>query len=168
MDASRREETRVRRRRALACIECRKRKLRCDHNRPCSKCQRAKNRACVYPSIAPPVNLADPINDRQSSLSPVQRRQSDSDHGEIAQTPKPADQDRVSTSAIDGTWHSSSFGSVLLSQISSPGTIVPFVAAETSTRRLVTESDCSAEKSPTISSLTELTSLPTMMIERLI
>ncbi|KAK1486162.1 hypothetical protein CABS01_13379 [Colletotrichum abscissum] len=164
MDARHREETRVRRRRALACIECRKRKLRCDHNRPCSKCQRAKNRTCVYPANAPLASPENHINYRQGSPSNIQQRQSDPEHGMLAQTPQPADQDRVFTSSTDGTWHSSSFGSVLLSQISTPGTVFPLAMTETSTRRPAPEPLYPAEKSPTICSLTELTSLPTIMI----
>ncbi|KAK1540879.1 fungal specific transcription factor [Colletotrichum paranaense] len=164
MDARHHEETRVRRRRALACIECRKRKLRCDHNRPCSKCQRAKNRTCVYPANAPLASPENHINYRQGSLSNIQQRQSDPEHGMLAQTPQPADRDRVFTSSTDGTWHSSSFGSVLLSQISTPGTVFPLAMTGTSTRRPAPEPLYPAEKSPTICSLTELTSLPTIMI----
>ncbi|KAI1773838.1 hypothetical protein F4818DRAFT_104159 [Hypoxylon cercidicola] len=36
-------------RRALACIPCRRKKLRCDHKHPCSNCTRSRSKACSYP-----------------------------------------------------------------------------------------------------------------------
>lgn len=38
-------------RRALACIACRKKKLRCDHKHPCSNCMRSRSKICSYPGF---------------------------------------------------------------------------------------------------------------------
>lgn len=42
-----------RRRPALACEACRRRKVRCDRNLPCSTCVRSKNPLCAYTTQAP-------------------------------------------------------------------------------------------------------------------
>ncbi len=39
-----------RRRPALACAQCRRRKIKCDQNKPCNQCQRSKNTICTYNS----------------------------------------------------------------------------------------------------------------------
>ena len=39
-----------RRRPALACLQCRRRKVKCDQNNPCSRCQRSKDAICTYSS----------------------------------------------------------------------------------------------------------------------
>jgi hypothetical protein len=45
------EESRKRRRRpALACTACRRRKMRCDQVRPCSNCAQSTRYECIYPS----------------------------------------------------------------------------------------------------------------------
>lgn len=53
-----------RRRPALSCIECRRRKIKCDRNMPCNHCTQTKNAVCSYkynnyPVVprAPPINL---------------------------------------------------------------------------------------------------------------
>lgn len=47
------------RRRARACIPCRRKKLRCDHGKPCGNCSRARTKTCTYASGEEPV-LAQP------------------------------------------------------------------------------------------------------------
>lgn len=44
-----------RRRQALACLQCRRRKIKCDQNKPCSQCQRSKDAICTYGSDSNPV-----------------------------------------------------------------------------------------------------------------
>jgi hypothetical protein len=41
------------RRPALSCIQCRRRKVKCDRNVPCNRCIQAKNVPCVYDPEAP-------------------------------------------------------------------------------------------------------------------
>lgn len=42
---------RKRRRPALSCIECRRRKIKCDRNLPCNHCKQTKNSNCVYKDL---------------------------------------------------------------------------------------------------------------------
>lgn len=42
---------RKRRRPALSCIECRRRKIKCDRNMPCNHCKQSKNSVCSYKSV---------------------------------------------------------------------------------------------------------------------
>jgi hypothetical protein len=42
---------RKRRRPALSCIECRRRKIKCDRNSPCNHCKQMKNTPCVYKDL---------------------------------------------------------------------------------------------------------------------
>ena len=44
-----------RRRPALACVSCRRRKLRCDHAKPCNNCSKPGSDECVYPPTHTPV-----------------------------------------------------------------------------------------------------------------
>ncbi|KAH6854536.1 hypothetical protein B0I37DRAFT_422123 [Chaetomium sp. MPI-CAGE-AT-0009] len=55
-----------RRRPALSCQECRRRKIRCDHSNPCTHCTRLKTK-CVYR----PFGYYDPIDRRGDSDNPV-------------------------------------------------------------------------------------------------
>lgn len=55
---------RKRRRPALACEECRQRKIKCDHSTPCDQCTRSKSKTCTYqyppddnPTPAPVVRM---------------------------------------------------------------------------------------------------------------
>jgi hypothetical protein len=43
---------RKRRRPALSCVQCRRRKIKCDRNDPCDRCIRSKNAICTYASVA--------------------------------------------------------------------------------------------------------------------
>lgn len=42
------EPIRKRRRPALSCVECRRRKVKCDRNSPCGQCRAHKSTACTY------------------------------------------------------------------------------------------------------------------------
>jgi Fungal Zn(2)-Cys(6) binuclear cluster domain len=42
---------RKRRRPALSCVECRRRKIKCDRRMPCSHCMELKSTICTYPEI---------------------------------------------------------------------------------------------------------------------
>ncbi|PKX91239.1 putative C6 transcription factor [Aspergillus novofumigatus IBT 16806] len=42
------EPTRKRRRPALSCVECRRRKVKCDRNSPCGQCRAHKSTVCTY------------------------------------------------------------------------------------------------------------------------
>lgn len=44
---------RKRRRPALSCIECRRRKIKCDRNHPCNHCKQTKNSTCIYKDLHP-------------------------------------------------------------------------------------------------------------------
>lgn len=47
-----------RRRPALSCVQCRRRKIRCDQKRPsCSQCERSKDILCIYKPIPPSAAL---------------------------------------------------------------------------------------------------------------
>jgi len=41
---------RRRRRPALSCVQCRRRKFKCDQKKPCSQCERSKDALCTYSS----------------------------------------------------------------------------------------------------------------------
>ncbi|KAF2829553.1 hypothetical protein CC86DRAFT_346377, partial [Ophiobolus disseminans] len=47
------DNLRKRKRAAISCILCRKRKIRCNRETPCSNCVRSKNAACVYEADVP-------------------------------------------------------------------------------------------------------------------
>ncbi|KAF2009156.1 hypothetical protein BU24DRAFT_380475, partial [Aaosphaeria arxii CBS 175.79] len=42
-----------RRRPALSCVECRRRKVKCDRQRPCGPCVRTKSESCTYKTLPP-------------------------------------------------------------------------------------------------------------------
>lgn len=42
------ESTRKRQRPALSCVECRRRKVKCDRNSPCGQCKAHKSTVCTY------------------------------------------------------------------------------------------------------------------------
>ena len=54
---------RKRRRPALSCVECRRRKIKCDRNYPCNHCKTTKNSNCVYHK--------DPHSQANRRLSPT-------------------------------------------------------------------------------------------------
>ncbi|KAL1868871.1 hypothetical protein VTK73DRAFT_3451 [Phialemonium thermophilum] len=49
------ESERRRRRPTMSCTLCRRRKIRCNRESPCSNCIRSKNTACVYENAGPPL-----------------------------------------------------------------------------------------------------------------
>ncbi|KAI0157149.1 hypothetical protein GGR52DRAFT_565492 [Hypoxylon sp. FL1284] len=103
----------LRPRRALACLPCRRKKLRCDHNRPCSNCMRSRNKTCSYPTTQgdPAVTtLQDP-----SLPLPVSPPQGDSGDGE----PRAASSSDAASGDIVGRranqeWQSNALADVLV------------------------------------------------------
>lgn len=55
---------RKRRRPALACVQCRTRKVRCDRNSPCSQCVKTKSSDCAYEAL-PHTIRADAVTPRR-------------------------------------------------------------------------------------------------------
>ncbi|KAF1938229.1 hypothetical protein EJ02DRAFT_469100 [Clathrospora elynae] len=64
------EPIRRRKRPAISCTLCRKRKMRCDRERPCSNCVRSKTGSCVYGTDVteqrPSAGLSAPLQPRQN------------------------------------------------------------------------------------------------------
>ncbi|KAI0532712.1 hypothetical protein GGR58DRAFT_489230 [Xylaria digitata] len=71
-----------RRRPALACVSCRKSKIRCDRKQPCGACVRSRHKTCVFETLRRPTSrrsgiasTADPSRtadaERRSNLGPV-------------------------------------------------------------------------------------------------
>ena len=46
---------RKRRRPALSCLECRRRKIKCDRNDPCNHCKRSPGTTCLYNDVSPAI-----------------------------------------------------------------------------------------------------------------
>lgn len=63
--------TRRRRRPAHSCIECRRRKVRCDRKEPCGQCVAHKAPSCAY------ADNRRPVSDRAASVTPGSRQQED-------------------------------------------------------------------------------------------
>ncbi|KAI9042745.1 uncharacterized protein KD926_005075 [Aspergillus affinis] len=55
------EPGRRRRRPAVSCALCRRRKLRCNRENPCSNCLKARNASCIYESHSPPSQPAQTL-----------------------------------------------------------------------------------------------------------
>ncbi|KAF2797063.1 putative Zn(II)2Cys6 transcription factor [Melanomma pulvis-pyrius CBS 109.77] len=51
------EPERRRRRPAISCLLCRRRKIRCNRETPCSNCVRSSNAACVYTNLSQPARV---------------------------------------------------------------------------------------------------------------
>lgn len=77
MQATSGRVTRTPRRRALACQQCRKKKLKCDHSQPCSNCSRARNKTCTYAPATTADDSATPEpRPSQPSINDAQTRHS--------------------------------------------------------------------------------------------
>ncbi|KAF5664818.1 hypothetical protein FHETE_6933 [Fusarium heterosporum] len=77
------ESLRRRRRPAISCALCRKRKIRCNRGIPCSNCLRSRMGECVYDN--PPPSVAARRND---TIDRVSLRPSDEYHGVTLPTPE--------------------------------------------------------------------------------
>lgn len=75
---------RKRRRPAHSCLECRRRKVRCDRNKPCAQCSAHQVASCVYTQG----NNVSPILGHSSTM---QRGQSQIDGQRTADTPNSGD-----------------------------------------------------------------------------
>ncbi|KAI0397748.1 hypothetical protein F5Y17DRAFT_413354 [Xylariaceae sp. FL0594] len=60
---------RRRRRPALACLSCRRSKMRCDHRQPCGACVRSRHKTCIYDSTTPRIT-SNPTPVSSTSGSP--------------------------------------------------------------------------------------------------
>ena len=93
---NRNDPPRKRRRPALSCFECRRRKIKCDRNQPCNQCVQSRVPRCSYDAESTPPNLAS----GQWSETPVasfsatntQRR---APHPLLPQFPTPASSPRT-------------------------------------------------------------------------
>lgn len=63
---------RRRRRPALSCEQCRRRKMKCDRSDPCAQCVQARNRQCTYSSqpLTPSATGDTPTNSLNNSQQP--------------------------------------------------------------------------------------------------
>ncbi|GAB1313393.1 hypothetical protein MFIFM68171_03603 [Madurella fahalii] len=69
------EPERRRRRPAVSCVLCRRRKIRCDQNTPCGNCTKSKNSTCIYRDLParpqPQQRLAPKTDSNVSPLTPI-------------------------------------------------------------------------------------------------
>lgn len=61
------EPIRKRRRPALSCVECRRRKVKCDRNSPCGQCRAHKSSVCTY-AVARATGLERQLSRRAQGL----------------------------------------------------------------------------------------------------
>ncbi|KAJ5110451.1 hypothetical protein N7532_000986 [Penicillium argentinense] len=62
------EPQRRRRRPPVACELCRRRKIKCNREAPCSNCRRSKNATCIYKELSPPPTLRNRDAQRSSMV----------------------------------------------------------------------------------------------------
>ncbi|KAM7192391.1 putative C6 transcription factor [Naviculisporaceae sp. PSN 640] len=65
-----------RRRPAVSCTLCRKRKIRCNRDSPCSNCVRSRNQTCVYDASVQLPASHSPVSPSQLTVPPFQRGRS--------------------------------------------------------------------------------------------
>lgn len=118
---------RPQRRRALACVQCRRKKLKCDHGQPCSNCSRARKKTCTYAAAADTTAAGsatpEPLPNRSSVGDPVARPTTNAASREIvAERNEPIRTDLPGTpSALSGErWVPSAVASLLLPSEGSP------------------------------------------------
>ncbi|KAH0429937.1 C6 zinc finger domain-containing protein [Colletotrichum camelliae] len=131
--------------------------------RPCSSCQRSKDRVCTYPEPSTSARWKSPTGPQKSpardesaqpevtGATPLPSQQPDP-------PPQPAAESRI--------WHSSSLGSVLISKPSASTwngeTVVGESPAHTAEEGARAESD----GSPTIATLTDVSAPPTLLMAK--
>ncbi|KAI0871648.1 hypothetical protein GGS24DRAFT_53561 [Hypoxylon argillaceum] len=77
-------EQRRRHRPALACISCRKSKIRCDRQQPCGACVRSRHKTCVFDAVRGPASRGSGIASSTSDPADTHtQRRSDYDLGPI-------------------------------------------------------------------------------------
>lgn len=154
-----------RRRRTLVCEPCRQSKLRCDRNLPCSNCLRSKTKSCSY--LPPPAQRQSgpaeiPPRQEPRSVSTAEVEQSNSlvPSSLTVPTSDPADPadpaesrdvggPRGRSSAMQGTWHSSStLGSVFIGGPSDNDTGVSTSSGDASGRRKPTSGSAEGQEPP--------------------
>ncbi|KAI1266895.1 hypothetical protein F5Y18DRAFT_380842 [Xylariaceae sp. FL1019] len=73
MEMPSRPKTNIRRRRpALACVSCRKSKIRCNRQQPCSACIRSRHKTCVYETGHGPASRASDQHSTTDTENPVE------------------------------------------------------------------------------------------------
>ncbi|KAL0939210.1 C6 zinc finger domain-containing protein [Colletotrichum truncatum] len=168
MDTDSQTQRRSRRRRALACTQCRKRKLKCDHQRPCTSCQRSKDRICIYPEPLAAVR-SQTVPDSHASPLPQCSTQPEPEQAVISRPPRPAAKSSEPGQSPSETrvWHSSSLGSVLVTKTPTPAWSGDTAVVAASPANVPDNARPEpAEKSPTIGSLTDLSAPPTMLMAK--
>lgn len=75
---------RKRRRPALACVECRRRKIRCDRRTPCGHCVLLKFATCVYPDTHSTIAITRNISNSSSTSPSIENPPSG--RGDVAPT----------------------------------------------------------------------------------
>jgi hypothetical protein len=75
-------DQRRRHRPALACISCRKSKIRCDRQQPCGACVRSRHKTCVFDTARGPASRRSGTASTASDPAETQRR-SDYDLGPV-------------------------------------------------------------------------------------
>lgn len=118
---------RPQRRRALACVQCRRKKLKCDHGQPCSNCSRARKKTCTYAAAADTTAAGsatpEPLPSRSSLGDPAARPSTTTASQEkVAGRQEPIRIDSPGTpSALSGErWVPSAIASLLLPSEGSP------------------------------------------------
>lgn len=97
--------------RALACLPCRKKKLRCDHQHPCSNCMRSRSKICSYPK--PKDGSTAIISASVSSRDDETARKSPPNLANGKDEEQGGSKENESTRC--DVWHSGALGSVLVS-----------------------------------------------------
>ena len=64
---------RKRRRPALSCVECRRRKIKCDRNSPCNHCKQSKKAVCIYKEDHPAIGTGR-VSNAHRTLIPSSKR----------------------------------------------------------------------------------------------
>lgn len=122
MNTTRPREAHVLTRRLLSCTQCRKRKLRCDRNHPCSNCARSRSATCTYPypgglrrvtniAKAPASGLLASTESSHSTLTQTDTRAATPETEN--QRPNLEDPDSAGSSR---RWHYTELGSILVDE----------------------------------------------------
>ena len=78
---------RRRRRPALSCEQCRRRKMKCDRGDPCIQCVQARNRECTYSNSSPASTATITSLDTQPHIATAARFFADEQSSSHHQTP---------------------------------------------------------------------------------
>lgn len=127
------------RRRLLACTECRRKKLRCNHQNPCNNCQRSRTGICSYSEQNPP----------KTGVSQIQTTGQKAPGSTDPVISKIEGASGTLESPSDALWHDSEIGSVLLAQ-ESPATLTKSDNTTPKTMPLKSDSQPEGQEKPTL------------------